>query len=243
MSLCEKCKGTGFLKRDDGTVEFCSCRFNSVSENKILRIPKRYWHAELKELAVKRLSQSQHRAIEESVKFIKNFNPEEGKGITFIGSPGVYKTYMAVCILKEVYRNKRIKGLFFDTKDLLYTMKMLIEDRKDLKLLKALLGRSLLVLDDLGSERLSDWQREILSYIISHRYNNLKSTIITTNYTLNASENKPQKGDDKEYELSISLENRLGSGIARRIREMTRVVVIRSVDEELSTDNRKGKNG
>ena len=211
--MCEKCKGTGFLKRGDGTVKFCSCRFSSVDENKILRIPRRYWDAEMEKLAEKKLSMFQHHAITVAKTFIENFNPEEGKGITFTGSPGVYKTYMAVCILKEVYRNKRIKGVFFDTKDLLYTMKMLIESRKDLKLLKALLGRSLLVLDDLGSERLSDWQREILNYIISYRYNNLKSTIITTNYVL--------EGGD------FSLENRLGSGIARRIREMTVVVFVK----------------
>ncbi len=225
MALCEACKGTGFVRREDGTVEFCKCRFNSLDENKALKIPKRFWHAELENFQP--MTPSQYEAVREALNFVKIYEPEEGKGLTFVGEPGVGKTHLAVGILKEIYRTKGVRGIFFDTKDLLYRMRMLIEDRKDMKLLKAILNMKLIVLDDLGSERLSEWQREILGYIISYRYNQLKSTIITTNYRL-----KDSGKDNQETRINF-LESRLGASIISRIYEMTRVIFMVGEDKRL----------
>jgi len=88
---------------------------------------------------------------------------------------------------------KGVKGKFFDTKDLIYRLKALIEEGKTSRAIRRILSYPLIVLDDLGSERLSEWQREIISYIISYRYNNLKSTIITTNFSLTGEEKENRK--------------------------------------------------
>jgi len=45
---------------------------------------------------------------------------------------------------------------------------------------------SLLIIDDLGTEKASDWQREKMYIVLNYRYNELLPTIITTN--LNGSE-------------------------------------------------------
>ncbi len=226
MYRCERCKGTGFLKKEDGTVEFCPCRFESIDENRVLRIPRRFWHAELENYEPQ--TPSQHRAITESRSFVETFKPSEGKGLTLIGEPGIGKTHIAVGVLKEIFRKKRVRGIFFDTKDLLYTMKMLIDEKRDMKLLKSILGAKLIVLDDLGSERLSDWQREILSYIISYRYNNLKSTIITSNYRL-----RELKGENDSGTPKFLLEDRLGANVVSRIYEMTKVILIKGEDRRI----------
>jgi DNA replication protein DnaC len=39
----------------------------------------------------------------------------------------------------------------------------------------------LLIIDDLGTEKASEWQHEKMYLILNHRYNEMKTTIITTN--------------------------------------------------------------
>jgi DNA replication protein DnaC len=154
--------------------------------------------------------------------------------LTFVGPPGVGKTHLAVGVLKRIYREKGIRGIFFDTKDLIYRLKSLIEERRTNKAIKAILNHPLIVLDDLGSERLSEWQRELISYIISYRYNNLKSTIITTNFSLSGEEKKDRRlrRMTEGIELPKALmSERLDPSTVSRIYEMSKVVYIVGKDK------------
>ncbi len=229
--ICERCRGTGFVSKEDGRVELCSCRFESEDINRTLRIPKRFWGAEIENYQIE--TPSELEAYKEAIIFATNFDPSEGKGITFVGTPGVGKTHLAVGILKRIYREKGIRGVFFDTKDLIYRIKSLIEDGGTAKAIKKILNHPLVVLDDLGSERLSEWQRELISYIISYRYNNLKSTIITTNFSLSGEEKTDRRVrktvDGIELPRSLMIE-RLSPSVVSRIYEMTKVVYIKGRD-------------
>ena len=42
-----------------------------------------------------------------------------------------------------------------------------------------------LILDDLGASKPSDWVRDIVSIVLNSRYNEKRATIITTNYVDN----------------------------------------------------------
>ena len=230
-SSCPKCGGTGFVPKEGGVVELCACRFEQENVNKVLGIPKRFWEAELDNYQYENPSETD--AYKEAMVFASSFDPSEGKGITFVGTPGVGKTHLAVGILKKIYREKGIKGKFFDTKDLIYKLKALIEEGKTSKAIRRILNYPLIVLDDLGSERLSEWQREIISYIISYRYNNLKSTIITTNFSLTGEEKKDRRikktAPDIDLPKSLMVE-RLGPGTVSRIYQMTKVLYIKGRD-------------
>ncbi len=230
-SSCPKCGGTGFVPKEGGVVELCACRFEQENVNKVLGIPKRFWEAELDNYQCE--DPSEENAYKEAFVFASSFDPSEGKGLTFVGDPGVGKTHLAVGILKKIYREKGIKGRFFDTKDLIYKLKALIEEGKTSKAIRRILNYPLIVLDDLGSERLSEWQREIISYIISYRYNNLKSTIITTNFSLTGGEKKDRKirkiVPDIELPKSLMVE-RLDRGTVSKIFEMTKVLYIKGRD-------------
>ena len=228
---CPECGGTGFVPKEGGTVELCACRFEQEDVNKVLGIPKRFWDAELDNYQYENPSETD--AYKEAMIFASSFDPSEGKGLTFVGTPGVGKTHLAVGILKKIYREKGIKGRFFDTKDLIYKLKALIEEGKTSKAIRRILSYPLIVLDDLGSERLSEWQREIISYIISYRYNNLKSTIITTNFSLTGEEKEDRRirrrTPDIDLPKSLMVE-RLGPGTVSRIYQMTKVLYIKGRD-------------
>ena len=53
----------------------------------------------------------------------------------------------------------------------------------------------LLVLDDFGVEKISDWSYQLLYMLINRRYNNLKTTIFTSNFSLE--QIAQQLGDDR----------------------------------------------
>ncbi|NPA32736.1 MAG: ATP-binding protein [Aquificae bacterium] len=220
--VCEQCFGTGFVKTQSGAVKPCACRFKRRDTNRELNIPKRYWSASFDNFIP--AHPSQDTALLTAKRFVYEFNPDEGKGLTFVGAPGVGKTHLAVATLRAIYETKGVRGVFFDTKDLIYRLKFSMEEGKDTKFLSAILSVPLLVLDDLGSERLSEWQRELISYIITNRYNNLKSTIITTNYRLEPGEN------EASARISSDLSSRLGENVVSKIYEMNEVITLKGQD-------------
>lgn len=209
---CPKCGGSGFIDKG-GVMELCSCRFEGVNLQKYLNIPPRFLYAEFSNYTP--VSLSQRRALEACLHFVYSFDPEQGKGLTLLGPPQMGKTHLAVAVLKEIYRKRRIRGFFFDTKDLFYRLQVYTNSEKYYRLMEFLLNVPLLVLDDLGSERLSDWRIETLSHIISHRYNFLKSTIITTNYNLLKEEEK---------EVARALEERLSPAVVGKIYQTNEVL-------------------
>lgn len=215
--VCERCGGTGFVSRKDGKVDLCGCRYTKEDVNRILGIPRRFWDKDLDNYIPE--TEEEQNALFHANVFAETFGEEEGTGITFIGPTGVGKTHLAVGILKKVYREKGVRGYFFDTKDLIYRLKLLMEEGNTGRVIRRILDLPLIVLDDLGSERLSDWQREIISYIISYRYNNLRSTIITSNFPLEGK----QGG-------AVGLRERLDPGTVSRIYEMGKVINIKGRD-------------
>lgn len=212
---CPICKGTGFVDKGN-VVEMCQCRFKEENFQRLLNIPKKFWSAELDNYQP--ISPAQRRALEVCKDFVFNFNPEEGKGITLVGSPQMGKTHLVVGILKALYRQKRVRGFFFDTKEMLFQLRFYAGSQEDKysRLLRFLMRIPVLVLDDLGSERLSDWSIEVLSLLITYRYNHQLSTLITTNYQLKKS----------EEDLLNSLEERLSPGVVGKLFHMNEVVYV-----------------
>ena len=93
----------------------------------------------------------------------------------------------------------------------------------------------MLVIDELGKGRNTPWEQNILDVIISHRYNNDKTTVFTTNYTDSAastlqerlrSRDNPGEGEV----IKDTLRDRIGSRIYSRLREMCNFEQLRGDD-------------
>ena len=100
--------------------------------------------------------------------------PVVERGLFFLGDPGVGKTHLAVAVLKQVVLTRGARGLFYDTRDLLKMIRgtyNAVVKTTELEVLRPVMEADLLVLDDLGAEKTSEWVEETLNLIVNTRYN------------------------------------------------------------------------
>jgi DNA replication protein DnaC len=84
----------------------------------------------------------------------------------------------------------------------------------------------LLVLDDLGAEKTSEWVDETMNLIVNTRYSERRLTIFTSNY--------PDIPDDTEPN---SLLFRIGARMRSRLHEMCEFVIMDAADYRERPDN------
>jgi DNA replication protein DnaC len=89
----------------------------------------------------------------------------------------------------------------------------------ELSILRPVLEADVLVLDELGASKPTDWVRDTMAHIINTRYNDRKLTIFTTNYP-----------DEQANDREETLEDRIGPRLRSRLFEMCRAVKINGED-------------
>jgi DNA replication protein DnaC len=130
------------------------------------------------------------------------------KGLFITGSYGVGKTYLASCIANELIKNK--KTVVFGTLiQLLDFIKDTYKDNEisDKEYLNLYSSVDLLIIDDLGKEKPTDWVLEKLFLIVNNRYNNYLPIVITTNY--NRNQLRERLCVNKNYSIVDSIISRL----------------------------------
>ena len=113
-------------------------------------------------------------------------------------------------------------GLFYDFRDLLREIQASwnsVSQTSELEVLRPVLEAKVLVLDELGANKPTEWVRDTIAHIINCRYNEEKITIFTSNYL-----DKPAKQGEE------NLTDRIGMRLRSRLFEMCREVEIQGPD-------------
>ena len=197
-------------------------------------IPKRYEHCTLENYETK--FPSSNRTLGSSHlrarKFVESYPLETaGTGLLLTGSIGVGKTHLAVGILQALVAERGATGLFYDNRDLLKQIQNSYNAQvreTELEILAPVFEAEVLVLDELGAAKPTDWVWDTVAHILNTRYNDRRTTIITTNYA-----NAGPLGTDSGTRASMreeTLGDRIGERMRSRLQEMCVVVEMQGED-------------
>ncbi len=162
----------------------CDCWRERVGRERLAasNIPKRYQHCTLASFTA--YNETLEKAVAQAGRVADAF-PVVTKGLLLEGQPGVGKTHLAVAVLKQVIQTSGARGIFYDTRDLLRIIRSTYDPSirtTELEVLQPVMRADLLVLDDLGAEKTSEWVEETMNLIVNTRYNERRLTIFTSNY-------------------------------------------------------------
>jgi DNA replication protein DnaC len=226
---CDLCDETGWKPVEIATstgaparaVVRCDCRRERVGVERLAaaNIPKRYQHCTIANFTA--YNESLVKAAAQAAAVAKQF-PAATKGLLLEGQPGVGKTHLAVAVLKQIIQTTGARGLFYDTRDLLRVIRNTYDPSirtTEIEVLRPVMTADLLVLDDLGAEKTSEWVEETMNLIVNTRYNERRLTIFTTNF-----EDTP---DDTDPNTLIF---RIGHRIRSRLHEMCEFLTLDAAD-------------
>jgi DNA replication protein DnaC len=214
LPSCPHCRGTGWEFVQGKGVRRCECRRRIGALHTAAKIPKRYELCTFDSYFP--LNPSQEAAVAFS-RHLTDSYPSFDIGLLLLGTCGVGKTHLAVAILRALL-DKNIPCLFYDFRDLLKEIQdswNATKQSSEMQILSPVYEAEVLVLDELGASKPTEWVKDTMTHIINTRYNDKKVTIFTSNYL-----------DTKANQYDETLTERVGERLRSRLHEMCKVVTL-----------------
>lgn len=219
---CENCAGTGWIVVEEGNVsraKRCACS-TVVDGDKLAsaaKIPARYQSCEFDNYFEQKSFGQQQKTKSLLMSYAADYPLLDDeifreKSLLLSGGAGRGKTHLAVAVLKGLLK-KGVSCLFVDFHELLADIRNSyneLSQTSEYQILRPLLNVEVLLLDDLGSQRISGWVQDTVFYIINLRYSQKRPMIATTNLAMEPSKSSPQE----------TLQDRLGYKVVSRLYEM-----------------------
>ena len=219
---CDRCFGTGLEVIVGRGARRCVCRLGDLHRSLFerARVPRRHEECTLSTYQPATDNVSQLLAFKQAYRLVREY-PSVARGLLFAGPVGVGKTHLAVAILRGL-TEKGAHCLFYEYGSLLKEIQDSynpVSRTSEASVLAPVHDAEVLVLDELGASKPSEWVLDTMTHIIGRRYNDKKLTVFTTNYT------------DERHSPSVeTLQDRIGTRLRSRLYEMCSNVLIEGED-------------
>lgn len=243
-TVCEKCGGTGWIIVEHAGVsgaEACACRSLGRAERLEDRaqIPPLYRASSFENFSVPGPDNPIARRELTNVllaakNYVRDFPSESRPGLLLIGDPGSGKTHLAVAALRAIIA-KGFEGTFCDYQNLLDRIRSGYDassNSSDKEAYRMALDNEVLLLDDLGAHRVTDWVEDTITSIVTYRCNNRRALIATTNLADGDVGNPVMKRSASgNIEYGITLADRIGARARSRLFEMCTVIKMPLIED------------
>ena len=219
---CAHCYGTGIEVVAGRGARRCRCRTEGAQARlwEAARVPRRHADCTLQNYTPAHGNASHLLALSLAYRLVRDY-PAVERGLLFTGGVGVGKTHLAAAIIRGL-TEKGVPCLFYESGALLKEIQDAynpVSQTSELKVLAPVFQAEVLVLDELGASKPTDWVRDTMQQIIGTRYNDRRLTIFTTNYS-----------DARRNPADETLEDRVGARLRSRLFEMCKTVHIEGED-------------
>ena len=214
--VCPICHGSGWRKTSEegaGAVRRCDCEKEKLGPRLLglAGIPERYQSCTLESFKVHNrdpgIASLLLRARTVSQAYVDEFYDAKddrfsSTGLIFVGPPGIGKTHLAAAVLRELIVRHRVRGRFVDFTSLLHQIQATFDNtsgESKSEILEGVKEAELLVLDELGVQKPTEWVMQTLYDVINARYSRRRPTIFTTNYLLELPARAEPKDKDRSF--------------------------------------------
>lgn len=180
LSGCPVCASN---KRDMQELERKRLQFRIVQHSSA-RIPKRFAEKTFAEFAVS--NPAQQVALDACTDYVDNFSKHrrEGRCMLLLGKVGTGKTHLAIASASHLINECMVKAIYRTVGTLIGEIRATFNDRSgesEAHILREVIGADLLVLDEVGATKQSEFELATLFSIINGRYEQCRPTIIVSN--------------------------------------------------------------
>jgi DNA replication protein DnaC len=186
------CDGSGWILGPEDVARPCECRAQRLRRGRgrgvASAIPARYRGVSFDRPPVSDMARdmSSRHVVQAARDFIDNLdeNLAAGRGVWFMGNTGTGKTTLGMLIASAALAAGKSVAIYFTPKLLTRireTYQEAANENAYSRFFEQLTSVDLLYIDDLGSERHTDWVVEQLYAIVNERYESRRSMLLTSN--------------------------------------------------------------
>lgn len=124
-------------------------------------------------------------ALESVRQWANLFANDMPRNMVFLGNPGTGKDHLACSCMLHLIKTQLKECMIISAQRLFMEIKQIYTEKgSEIEYLDKIINLDLLIINELGLHKTTDWEFEKLNWLLNERVNNLKPFIVISNLTM-----------------------------------------------------------